>query len=80
MIQLFFHGPKAAFNVPQTFTKGQLGKRHAQELIETCERAYAVIALVALNAASKLPLWQKIHNLGEHRAPLIHNPSPFASS
>jgi hypothetical protein len=80
MIQLFFHGSKAALNVPQTFTKGQLGERHAQELIKTCKRADAVVSLVALDAAPKLPLGQKIHNLGEHRAPLIHNPSPFASS
>jgi hypothetical protein len=78
MIQLFVHGPQAALNIPKALPVSQLRKGHAKKLIEAFERTNAEISLIPLDTATELPLRQKVHDLSEYGASLIHGQSPFA--
>jgi hypothetical protein len=49
-----------------------LGKGHAQELVKTCKRTNAIIALVTFNAAPELALRQKVDDLSEYGFSKVH--------
>src|SRR5260221_615124 len=78
MIQLAAHRSQADFDVPQTLAMGQLREGHAQPLIPTRESAQLSVRCVASHAALELVMRQELHQLGENRPTLIHN--PFLSS
>jgi hypothetical protein len=45
---------KGALDIAQAFSVGQLGKSHTRELIVAGKRTDAIIALVTINASTKL--------------------------
>jgi len=47
VVELLFHGPQTALDIAQTFAKGQLGKGHAKELIETREFTDAFVPMIS---------------------------------
>ena len=77
VIKLVSHCTQAALNVTKTLTVGELGKGHAQELIQTCERANAIISVVSINATTKFFNGEKAHNLGKYGLAIIHWLYPF---
>src|SRR5664279_5145165 len=74
MIQLALQRTQTSFNVPQTFAIGQLGEGHRQILIPTTEASQPQVALIARDAATKLPVGKETDQLREDRAALIHEP------
>jgi hypothetical protein len=54
VIEFFPVGVEARYDVSQTFAKGQLSEGHAEELIETGEASYFVIAVISKNALVEL--------------------------
>lgn len=76
MIQFGLERPKAGFDVAQALTPGQLGKGHAEELIQTGEPVHLVVAPVALNTASKRGQGKKLHELGKDEATVVHGAFP----
>ena len=72
MVQLVRVCPQAGFDVPQAFAESQLGKRHAQELVEVGERERRIAARILRHAAAEGVRRQMIHQLREYQFSRIH--------
>ena len=72
MVQLAAGRAQAQFDVAQALPPGQLGKGQAEELIPAGERADAVVALIAGDAAGEQVVRDMVHQLGENGAAFVH--------
>lgn len=72
MVQLAAGRAQAQFDVAQALPPGQLGKGQAEELIPAGERADAVVALIAGDAAGEQVVRDMVHQLGEYGAAFVH--------
>jgi len=79
VIQLGLSCPKAGLNIPQAFSVGELSEGHAKELIPAGKAYDIAMAVVSIDAFSKLVCGDKIHQLGKDGFPGIHAVSPFLS-
>ena len=77
VIKLAPHCTQAALDVTKTFAVCQLGKGHAQKLIEACKRANVIITVVSINAATKFFNGEKAHDLGKYGLAIVHWLLPF---
>jgi hypothetical protein len=68
VVEFLVLGAKANLDISQTLPVGDLGKRHAEKLIETRKCFYVGVALVLCNATMKG--WQRyeVHNLLENQS------------
>jgi hypothetical protein len=57
VIEFLSVGVEARYDVSQAFAIGQLSEGHAEELIETGEASYFVIAVISKNALVELEAW-----------------------
>lgn len=78
MIQLALCRSQTRFDVSQTFSVGQLGKCHAEELIPAGEALDLVVAVVAFYALPEIVDRDEVHQLGEYGTTRVHEPSPSA--
>ena len=74
VIKLRDLGRQAGFDVSETFSRGQLGKRHNPEMFGTAQRLDVTVAAIPLDNPRKCCPRQKIHQLGEQRLARIHWP------
>src|SRR5205085_6649872 len=74
VIQLALQRTQTSFDVAQTFAIGQLGKGHGQVLVPAGEASQPEVALITLDATTKLPVGKKADQLREDGAALIHEP------
>ena len=72
VVKLLSHSPKTAFNISKALAISKLSKSHTKQLIKTCKRANAVIAVVAINASTKFFNRNKVHDLGEYGLTIVH--------
>jgi hypothetical protein len=72
VVKFLFHGPQTALNVAKTFSKGQLSKGHAKELIETREFTDAFVPMVSADTLPEPMHGQKVDQLRKNRFPLVH--------
>ena len=70
---------QARFDVAQAFPVGQLGERHAEELIPAGEAAPSAIPVVAAYAAAEFAIRKEADQLGEYGAAEVHEPLSAAS-
>ena len=78
MVQSGPRCPEAGFDISQTLSKGELGKRHTEILIPAGEADHLAIAAVPIDAFAKLVCGDKVHQLGKDRFPEIHALSPHS--
>jgi hypothetical protein len=76
VIELLRPRPQAGGDVSETLPITELGERHGEEMIPATEATHSTIALVASNAALKLPVRRVCHHLGKERLPLVHRRLP----
>lgn len=74
MIELPLQRTQAGFDVTQALAVGQLGERHCQILVPASEVSQSQVAMITLDATTKLSVRQKADQLRENRAALIHEP------
>jgi hypothetical protein len=74
VVQLALHRAQTGLDVAQTFPIGQLREGHGQILIPAGKSAQPDIALIALDATTKLPVGKKTDQLQKNGAALIHEP------
>ena len=79
MIQLALRRPETGLDIPQALPVGELGKRHAEELIPAGEALDLVVAIVAFYTVPEIVDGDEVHQLGEYGATRVHEPSPSAS-
>ena len=72
VVQLRRHGSQARLNIPKAFAGGQLGKGHAQELIEAGETATWTPLGVSGYTASEVRQWEQVHDLREYQPTDMH--------
>ena len=77
VIQLGLSGTQADLNISQTFSVSELSEGHAEELIPAGKAYNVAIAVVSIDAFSKLVCGDKVHQLGKDGFPGIHVVSPF---
>jgi hypothetical protein len=68
-------GAQTSFDVAQALAIGQLRERQTEELIQTGEALYLVVATVALNATVELVQRKEIHQLRKHGPASVHGSS-----
>jgi len=76
VIQLGPLSAQTRFDVAQTFSIGQLRKRHTQELIQAGERLDLAFALIPGHTTAKRGQRKMLHQLREHPLALVHRSSP----
>jgi hypothetical protein len=76
MIEFGTQGSQTGFDVAQALAIGQLREGHAEKLVETGERSYAMIASMAFDATPELVLGQEVHELSEDGLSGVHEPLP----
>jgi hypothetical protein len=64
--------PQTALNIAKTFSKGQLSKGHAKELIETREFTDAFVPMVSADTLPEPMHGQKVNQLRKDRFPLVY--------
>ena len=78
MVQSGLRCPKAGLDISQTLSEGELSKCHAEILVPAGETDHLAIAIVPIDAFSKLVCGDKVHQLGKDRLPGIHAQSPHS--
>lgn len=73
VVQLRALGAQTRLDVAQALPKGQLGKRHAQKLIQARKRLHLPLARITTHDASKRVQRQMLHDLRKHQLSRIHN-------
>src|SRR6266568_926668 len=63
---------QTGFDVAQALAIGQLGERHAQELIQARERLHLPLARIAGHDSSKRVQRQMLHDLRKHQLSRVH--------
>ena len=76
VIKLVALGTQAGFDIAQTFPIGQLGKGHAEKLVEACNRLDLVVPLVALDAPPEAVQGKMVDDLGENQFASRHVAAP----
>ena len=71
--------PQTGLNISQAFSVGKLGEGHAKILIPAGKTDHFAIAVVSIDAFSKLVCGDKVHQLGKDCFPGIHVQPPFSS-
>ena len=79
VVELGAERTQARFDVAQAFAVGQLGERHAEELIPAGEAAPSAIPVVAAYAAAEFAIRKEADQLGEYGAAEVHEPLSAAS-
>jgi len=79
MVQLLLLGSKACFDISQTFPVGELGKRHAEILIETGETLDLEVAVIPCHALTKGTDRHEVHDLRKNEFASIHRAFPPSS-
>ena len=72
-------GTETGFDVPQTFPVCQLGKGHAQKMIQTVEAAYIEVAAMLLHDTTESMPRCIFHHLGENEFASEHSHLPDMS-
>ncbi len=72
VVELAVLGAQAGLDVAKALPVGQLGERHAAELVEAGERLDLVMAPVAPDAAPQRVHGEMVHHLGEDEAVGVH--------
>jgi hypothetical protein len=72
VVEFLSHGSQTALDIAETFAKGQLGKGHAKELIETRESTNAFVSMVSADTLPEPMHGQKVDQLRKDRFPLVH--------
>jgi len=72
VVELVLLRSQTGLNVAQTFAPGQLGKCHAQKLIQTRERLHFVLTAIPCDAALKARQRKVLCQLRKHVFALIH--------
>ena len=75
VVEFGLYCSEAGFDVSQTFSKGELGKHHGDELGEATEGAYAPISSIPLNALVELVSRKEIQDLRKNNSALEHGKS-----
>jgi hypothetical protein len=78
MVELGLLGSKTNLDVSKTLPIGELGKSHAEKLVQACEPFDLPVALILLDANLKYMDRHVIHHLGENDFTFIHTPNPLA--
>jgi len=73
VIELGGLGSQTRFDISETLSIGQLGKRHGEKLLPTRKALDFVVALITLYAAAKFVGGNKVHQLSEDRFAGIHS-------
>ena len=79
VVELGAERTQAGFDIAEAFAVGQLGERHAEELIPTEEAAPSAIPVVAAYAAAEFAIRKEADQLGEYGASEVHEPLSDAS-
>ena len=79
VIQLGRLRAQAGFDVAQTFSVGQLRKGHAQELIQTAERANVEVAVILGDQMAKRVPGHELHEVCEDELASVHRSLPGKS-
>ena len=61
MVELFCLGPKAGFDVAQTFSVGELGESHTAKLFGTGKEFNFVVAVITVYTSAECVPWKVIH-------------------
>src|SRR5215471_17843660 len=65
---------QAHFDVAQTLTASQLGKRHCQELLPTGQMPDTPVAVVAMDESIKIVVRDQLEELSKNGLSTIHQP------
>src|SRR6266550_5044293 len=76
VIELGTLSSQTDFDIAKTVAIGQLGKGHGQKLIPAGQSPHTAIAIVSLDAATKLVVRDELHDLGKNGLSLIHSDTP----
>jgi hypothetical protein len=79
VVELLSLDTKTGFDIPKTFSVGQLSKSHTEELIEATERFDLVVSIVSLHAAAKRMHGKMFYHLGEDNLSYVHD-SPLKAA
>lgn len=77
VIEFALMSPQTAFDIPQSFPVGELGKSHTEILIHTGEGFGVSFPIVLFYAAGKLPVRNILHHLRKDRSATVHRLPPF---
>ena len=72
MIEFGLQSAQACLDVAKTLSVSELGKSHAEKLIETRESPDSIIALVSSDALVEFVFGEKVHQLRENDSSRIH--------
>jgi hypothetical protein len=72
VVEPFGSGVQTGLDVAQALAIGELGERHAEELIPAGETPDAVIAAVALDASVEGIVRSEVEELSEEGPALVH--------
>jgi hypothetical protein len=73
VVELLLLGAKTGFDIPETFSIGQLGKSHTKKLIEATEGFDLVVPVVSLHATTQGMHGKMFHHLGENDLSDMHD-------
>ena len=75
------NGAEAGLDIPQALPAGQLGKGHAQKLVQVGEGPRGTTIRIPSRASTEVPQGQQVHDLSEHQPACMHGtPSQGAGS
>jgi hypothetical protein len=72
VVELALLGPQTRFDIAQALSVSQLGKRHAEVLIETREALDLVVSIVACHTTAKRGQRQMPGELRKHQLARVH--------
>jgi len=72
VVELGRNGAKAGLDIAQTLPAGQLGKSHAQELVQVGEGSRGASIRISLSASMEISQGQEVHDLREHQPTCMH--------
>ena len=75
MAELGAPGTQADLDIAQAMAGGELGERHAEELVEAPARLDLAIAAAALGARGEATKRREFHQLREDASARMHDPS-----
>ena len=73
MIELLTARAQAVFDIAQALPKGELGERHAQQLVPAGEPRGLILTTILRDNPAKLAVGNKVDDLGKYEASDVHN-------
>ncbi len=73
VVELGRNGAEAGLDIPQALSAGQLGKGHAQELVQVGEGPRGTSIRIPSRASTEIPQGQQVHDLSEHQLACVHD-------